>query len=318
MQTDDKNLIELYQDYIDDEGYVQRYNYDKGRYYNTGTCLKGPKGNPGNPGRPGKDGLTPRINQDNGHWMIGDVDTGITAGGTVGQLKTINGQSIVGEGNISTATPFDPNWDTSSVLTLCQSMYNNVNVGECYLGELRCGYDSGSINNKLPVGIANAEVKVEVLGNESLKILFLTVTSTNVSPYHFERSYISGTLTPWRSYALNETVVALQNLIESDNNGVIDKFNEIISFLNNISSNDSLEGLLSNITLQLADKSDKVTNVSNNGNFAGLNSSGNLTDSGYSASDFIQSQSVNNVVVLTQDQFDALNSYDENTEYNII
>ena len=79
MQTDDKNLIELYQDYIDDEGYVQRYNYDKGRYYNTGICLKGTKGNPGNPGRPGKDGLTPRINQDNGHWMIGDVDTGVTA-----------------------------------------------------------------------------------------------------------------------------------------------------------------------------------------------------------------------------------------------
>lgn len=79
MQTDDKNLIELYQDYIDDEGYVQRYNYDRGRYYNTGTCLKGPKGNPGNPGRPGKDGLTPRINQDNGHWMIGDIDTGVKA-----------------------------------------------------------------------------------------------------------------------------------------------------------------------------------------------------------------------------------------------
>ena len=84
MQTDDKNLIELYQDYIDDEGYVQRYNYDKGRYYNTGICLKGTKGNPGNPGRPGKDGLTPRINQDNGHWMIGSTDTGIIAEGQNG------------------------------------------------------------------------------------------------------------------------------------------------------------------------------------------------------------------------------------------
>ena len=29
MQTDDKNLIEIYQDYINDEGYVQRYNYDE-------------------------------------------------------------------------------------------------------------------------------------------------------------------------------------------------------------------------------------------------------------------------------------------------
>lgn len=107
MQTDDKNLIELYQDYIDDEGYVQRYNYDKGRYYNTGTCLKGPKGNPGNPGRPGKDGLTPRINQDNGHWMIGDVDTGVTAGGTGGQLKTINGESLTGNGDLD----IRPNWN---------------------------------------------------------------------------------------------------------------------------------------------------------------------------------------------------------------
>lgn len=93
MQTDDKNLIELYQDYIDDEGYVQRYNYDKGRYYNTGTCLKGPKGNPGNPGRPGKDGLTPRINQDNGHWMIGDVDTGVMAGGGQSDWNQSNSSS---------------------------------------------------------------------------------------------------------------------------------------------------------------------------------------------------------------------------------
>lgn len=105
MQKD--NLIELYQDYIDDEGYVQRYNYDKGRYYNTGICLKGTKGNPGNPGRPGKDGLTPRINQDNGHWMIGDVDTGVTAGGTGGQLKTINGESLTGSGDLD----IRPNWN---------------------------------------------------------------------------------------------------------------------------------------------------------------------------------------------------------------
>lgn len=188
MQTDDKNLIELYQDYIDDEGYVQRYNYDKGRYYNTGICLKGTKGNPGNPGRPGKDGLTPRINQDNGHWMIGDVDTGVTAGGTVGQLKTINGESLQGTGNITTKSYhiFDSNWNTNSILSLCQSMVsdNTVEAGLSYYGKFQ--------GSGLPAGIGQAEMTINVIADDQSngKSLILTVYSANTAPYKWETQYV--------------------------------------------------------------------------------------------------------------------------------
>lgn len=190
MQTDDKNLIELYQDYIDDEGYVQRYNYDKGRYYNTGTCLKGPKGNPGNPGRPGKDGLTPRINQDNGHWMIGDVDTGVTAGGTGGQLKTINGESLQGTGNITTKSYhiFNSNWNTSSILSLCQSMIsdNTVEAGLSYYGKISLP------TTGLPSPLGQAEMTINVIANDQSngKSLILTAYSADTAPYKWEAQYV--------------------------------------------------------------------------------------------------------------------------------
>lgn len=101
-------ILELFTDFIDEEGFVQRYDYEKKRYYNTGINLRGKQGSPG---RPGRDGITPHIDRVSGHWFIGNVDTGVSAvgsggsgssqGGTMGPLKTINGQSIVGEGNIS-------------------------------------------------------------------------------------------------------------------------------------------------------------------------------------------------------------------------
>lgn len=64
-------------------------------------------------------------------------------------------------------------------------------------------------------------------------------------------------------------------------------------------------------------KADKVSSATN-GHLAGLNSSGNLTDSGVIADNVIQSTSVKNIVVLTQAEFDALTTYDNNTEYNVI
>lgn len=41
-------------------------------------------------GPPGKNGITPSINQENGHWMLGDVDTGIPATGAPGKTPYID------------------------------------------------------------------------------------------------------------------------------------------------------------------------------------------------------------------------------------
>lgn len=46
---------------------------------------KGDKGDPGVPGIPGKDGLTPSIDIETKHWMIGNTDTGIVAEGQPGK-----------------------------------------------------------------------------------------------------------------------------------------------------------------------------------------------------------------------------------------
>jgi len=63
--------------------------------------------------------------------------------------------------------------------------------------------------------------------------------------------------------------------------------------------------------------STKVTNATD-GNLAGLDANGNITDSGIAANEVIVSTSVRTIVTLTQAQYDALATKDANTEYNII
>ncbi len=51
-------------------------------------------------GPAGKDGITPSINELNGHWMLGDVDTGVVAAGLPGATPYINAEGywcIAGE-----------------------------------------------------------------------------------------------------------------------------------------------------------------------------------------------------------------------------
>jgi len=45
-------------------------------------------------GPAGKDGITPSINPDNGHWMLGDVDTGVSAIGAPGATPYIDENGI--------------------------------------------------------------------------------------------------------------------------------------------------------------------------------------------------------------------------------
>ena len=72
-----------------------------------------------------------------------------------------------------------------------------------------------------------------------------------------------------------------------------------------------------NLTTLLSGKADMVTNATN-GNLAGLDANGNLTDSNVAANQVVVSTSVRTIVTLTQAQYDALATKDANTEYNII
>lgn len=100
--------------------------------------------------------------------------------------------------NITTNRPFKSSWPTDTTLAaFCAAVVadTDVKVGDSYLGELTC---SG-----LPTGMVNGEVKVDVEGTTNSKILVLTLTSTNLAPYHWEASYAGGTVYGWRSFALN-------------------------------------------------------------------------------------------------------------------
>ena len=61
---------------------------------------KGDKGDPGVPGDPGvrglpgNDGLTPQIDAKTGHWMLGSLDTGVTAKGDKGDTGTVNNAGL--------------------------------------------------------------------------------------------------------------------------------------------------------------------------------------------------------------------------------
>ena len=51
--------------------------------------------------------------------------------------------------------------------------------------------------------------------------------------------------------ALNDKVAAIEQLIESDANGAIDKFNEIVAFLEGIGDTDTLDGIVSGISAKI-------------------------------------------------------------------
>ena len=98
---------------------------------------------------------------------------------------------------ITTNRPFKEDWPTDTTLAaFCAAVKadTDVKVGDSYLGELTC---SG-----LPTGMVNGEVKVDVEGSDNAKILVLTLTSTNLSPYFWIASYAGSTVYGWRSYAL--------------------------------------------------------------------------------------------------------------------
>ena len=98
---------------------------------------------------------------------------------------------------------FKNTWTTDdTLLKFCQDVAgdSDVIVGDLYLGSLTC---SG-----LPTGMVNGEVAVQVNQGLSGKLLLLTVTSTNLAPYHWELSYYNNTLYGWRSFDLQGTAQA--------------------------------------------------------------------------------------------------------------
>ena len=101
-------------------------------------------------------------------------------------IKTINGQSVLGAGNLAITTyqAFNPSWTTNTTFAAFMTSVNSDSTavaGMAYLGELTC---SG-----LPMS-GNVEAIVEIQnGPNNAKTIHTTITSGTDSPYHWEYTY---------------------------------------------------------------------------------------------------------------------------------
>ena len=77
-----KDVVVLRPDLRVADGYIQ-YSTDSGSTWQNLIAVAELKGGKGDPGAPGKDGITPTIGS-NGHWYLGDTDTGKPSRGATG------------------------------------------------------------------------------------------------------------------------------------------------------------------------------------------------------------------------------------------
>ena len=109
---------------------------------------------------------------------------------------------LINTPNERTFKEFKSTWPTeTTVEAFCDAVANDsdAKVGNAYLGGLRC---SG-----LPEGMLNGDVVVEIIGASSSKVVELTMTSTNLPPYHWEASYWKGHWYGWKTFELGDNKV---------------------------------------------------------------------------------------------------------------
>lgn len=113
---------------------------------------------------------------------------GAKADTAIQSVKTINGNDIVGTGNlvITSFAVYPASWPTTGTTkAFCDAIAADDTAveGMTYLGEVTL--------TDMPNGIANSEIQVEIMSGSSAynKIILLTLTSGNVAPYRWQYTY---------------------------------------------------------------------------------------------------------------------------------
>jgi len=127
---------------------------------------------------------------------IAGLAANLSSGGSSQTFKTINGETITGEGDLSITTyqPFPSNWTktTSSYTTkaFCEQIDadDNATIG--------MGYFGGASFQDKPAGLSNFDVVVEILAGPkqngvATKAIHLIGTSSNIYPYRWEYTFWS-------------------------------------------------------------------------------------------------------------------------------
>lgn len=124
-------------------------------------------------------------------------------------IKTINGSSILGSGNIATPTytPFKSSWRHDTIAHLLSDINSDTDavVGRSYLGEVNTVTTVEGLFN------GNAEILVNIMnGGNTSKVIWCIVSSSNVDPYHWEATFINGNISPkgWTPFVPGTRTIA--------------------------------------------------------------------------------------------------------------
>lgn len=124
-------------------------------------------------------------------WTLLKTGSAVTSvNGQIGDvnIKSINGNSLMGSGNLelSTYLTYPAGWTTDSTTkALCDDIAADTSAvaGKAYLGEVTC--------SDLPASMANAEIVVEIMAGTTAndKVIVLTCSSGNTAPYKWQYTY---------------------------------------------------------------------------------------------------------------------------------
>lgn len=126
-------------------------------------------------------------------------------------IKTINGSSILGEGNIvldtSTYKGLPETWDTThSMAELIASINADETAipGKSYLGTVQL--------SDLPAGMVQAELIIDIMDQldvDGSKVIVFSLSSADISPYKWEYTSAYGRAGAWRSWATAATLATV-------------------------------------------------------------------------------------------------------------
>lgn len=145
-------------------------------------------------------------------------------------IKSVNGNSLLGSGDLelTSSLAFPAGWTTNSTTkALCDSVAADTSAvaGKMYLGEVTC--------SDLPAGIANSEVKVEIVDGTTAqnKVILLELTSGNVAPYRWQYTYWNGgsSVSGWKTW--QEELVSGTNIKTVNNTSLLGSGNITIDSL---------------------------------------------------------------------------------------
>lgn len=117
-------------------------------------------------------------------------------------IKTVNGESILGSGDIviKTNTPFPTGWRTNGTI---KDLIDDINAdmsvveGKTYMKTVNL--------TDMPSVLKAAEMKIEILKQDSRhsNIILFTITSADTKPYHWEYTSVYGKTNEWRAFLVD-------------------------------------------------------------------------------------------------------------------